>query len=152
MRRNTILLFTTLLVISLLPGFAQPRMLIIATAGSVVDARGQRPFLVVAPVQTDKTKEAMIEVAKEIRGVAGERARNVRAVDEAALPPRQAGSSGPTRSSGSCWETCGRSKRACGSSILTTSCGSARAVSRWSEVPQPSRQSVDAAASCGSTA
>ena len=32
-----------------------------------------RPFFVVAPVQTDKTKEAMVEVAKEIRGVAGER-------------------------------------------------------------------------------
>jgi zinc protease len=43
------------------------------TSGTVVDARGQRPFMVIAPVQTDKTKEAMIEVAKEIRGVAGER-------------------------------------------------------------------------------
>ena len=41
--------------------------------GQVIDARGQRPFLVIAPVQTDKTKEAMIEVANEIRGVAGER-------------------------------------------------------------------------------
>ena len=30
-------------------------------------------FMVVAPVQTDKTKEAMVEVMKEIRGVAGER-------------------------------------------------------------------------------
>jgi zinc protease len=28
---------------------------------------------VIAPVQTDKTKEAMAEVAKEIRGLAGER-------------------------------------------------------------------------------
>ena len=34
---------------------------------------GQRPFFVVAPVQTDKTKEAMVEVVKELRGVAGER-------------------------------------------------------------------------------
>ena len=41
--------------------------------GTVPDARGQRVFLVVAPVQTDKTKEAMAEVAMEIRGVAGER-------------------------------------------------------------------------------
>jgi zinc protease len=36
-------------------------------------ARGQRPFFVVAPVQTDKTKESMIEITKELRGVAGER-------------------------------------------------------------------------------
>jgi zinc protease len=43
------------------------------SSGTVVDARGQRPFMVIAPVQTDRTKEAMNEVAKEIRGVAGER-------------------------------------------------------------------------------
>jgi len=43
------------------------------TSAFLNDARGQRPFIVVAPVQTDKTKESMIEVAKEIRGVAGER-------------------------------------------------------------------------------
>jgi zinc protease len=36
-------------------------------------SRGPRPFYVVAPVQWDKTKEAMVEVAKELRGVAGER-------------------------------------------------------------------------------
>jgi zinc protease len=41
--------------------------------GFVLDARGQRPFMVVAPVQSDKTREAMVEVVKEIRGVAGER-------------------------------------------------------------------------------
>ncbi|MDX1583161.1 MAG: insulinase family protein, partial [Thermoanaerobaculia bacterium] len=41
--------------------------------GQVFDARGQRPFLVIAPVQTDKTKEAIVEVMNEIRGVAGER-------------------------------------------------------------------------------
>ncbi|HEX8558929.1 MAG TPA: pitrilysin family protein [Pyrinomonadaceae bacterium] len=41
--------------------------------GYLGDSRGQRPFVVVAPVQTDKTKESMVEVAKEIRGVAGER-------------------------------------------------------------------------------
>jgi zinc protease len=43
------------------------------TSGSVSEARGQRPFIVVAPVQTDKTKEAIVEVLREIRGVAGER-------------------------------------------------------------------------------
>lgn len=43
------------------------------TSGQVTEARGQRPFLVVAPVQTDKTKEAIQEVVKEIRGVAGDR-------------------------------------------------------------------------------
>jgi zinc protease len=36
-------------------------------------ARGQRPFFIVAPVQTDKTRESMIELAKELRDVAGER-------------------------------------------------------------------------------
>ena len=43
------------------------------TNGTVFDARGQRPFFVAAPVQTDKTKESMIEVAKEIRGLAADR-------------------------------------------------------------------------------
>lgn len=39
----------------------------------LVGARGQRPFIVYAPVQTDKTKESAIEVLKELRGVLGER-------------------------------------------------------------------------------
>ena len=43
------------------------------TSGQLTTPRGQRAFTVFAPVQTDKTKEAMLEVAKEIRGVAGER-------------------------------------------------------------------------------
>jgi zinc protease len=43
------------------------------TNGALMTARGQRPFVVIAPVQTDKTKESMIEVIKEIKGVAGER-------------------------------------------------------------------------------
>ena len=43
------------------------------TSGQLTNPRGQRAFLVLAPVQTDKTREAMQEVAKEIRGVAGER-------------------------------------------------------------------------------
>jgi zinc protease len=37
------------------------------------DARGQRPFVVYAPVQTDKTKEALVEIGKELRGIVGER-------------------------------------------------------------------------------
>ena len=32
----------------------------------VVGARGQRPFFAYAPVQTDKTKESMVEIAKEL--------------------------------------------------------------------------------------
>ena len=37
------------------------------------DARGQRPFLAYAPVQTDKTKEAVIELDKELRGIVKDR-------------------------------------------------------------------------------
>jgi zinc protease len=37
------------------------------------DARGQRPFIAYAPVQTDKTKESMIEVDRELRGILGPR-------------------------------------------------------------------------------
>ncbi|HEX6105249.1 MAG TPA: insulinase family protein, partial [Gemmatimonadales bacterium] len=36
------------------------------------DARGQRPFVVYAPVQTDKTKDAMLELGKELRGILGQ--------------------------------------------------------------------------------
>ncbi len=43
------------------------------TAGRLQDARGQRPFWVLAPVQTDKTKESMVEVNREIRNVAGDK-------------------------------------------------------------------------------
>ena len=43
------------------------------TQGVLQDARGQRPFIVVAPVQTDKTKEAIVEVARELREIAGAR-------------------------------------------------------------------------------
>jgi len=35
------------------------------------DARGQRPFIVYAPVQTDKTKEAILEIQKELGGILG---------------------------------------------------------------------------------
>jgi zinc protease len=43
------------------------------TVALLTEARGQRRFLALAPVQTDKTVEAMREVAQEIRGAAGER-------------------------------------------------------------------------------
>src|SRR5258708_19304090 len=35
------------------------------------DARGQRQFIAYAPVQTDKTKESMVEVDRELRGILG---------------------------------------------------------------------------------
>jgi zinc protease len=37
------------------------------------DARGQRPFVAYAPVQTDKTKEAVVELDKELRGIIKDR-------------------------------------------------------------------------------
>lgn len=37
------------------------------------DARGQRPFIAYAPVQTDKTKESAAELAKELNGMMGTR-------------------------------------------------------------------------------
>ena len=40
----------------------------------VPDARGQRPFLGYAPVQTDKTKEAMVEVMNEFKGIVSSKA------------------------------------------------------------------------------
>ena len=39
----------------------------------LVDARGQRPFFAYAPVQTDKTKESMQEVLKELNGILADR-------------------------------------------------------------------------------
>ena len=38
----------------------------------LVDAEGQRPFLVYAPVQTDKTSESMAEIMKEVTDIQGE--------------------------------------------------------------------------------
>jgi zinc protease len=35
------------------------------------DARGQRPFIIFAPVQTDKTKDAITEIRKELAGIQG---------------------------------------------------------------------------------
>ena len=43
------------------------------TQGGLSGARGPRTFQVIAPVQTDKTKESMVETMMEIRGVAGAR-------------------------------------------------------------------------------
>ncbi len=40
---------------------------------ALADARGQRPFVVVAPVQSDKTKEAMTEILKELEGITAAR-------------------------------------------------------------------------------
>jgi len=39
--------------------------------GVLVGARGQRPFIVIAPVQTDKTKESVSEVDKELKAIIG---------------------------------------------------------------------------------
>ncbi len=38
----------------------------------MLDARGQRPYLAMAPVQTDKTKESLLELRKEIMGIMGD--------------------------------------------------------------------------------
>jgi zinc protease len=37
------------------------------------DARGERPFVAYAPVQTDKTKESLLEMAKELKAIRGDR-------------------------------------------------------------------------------
>jgi len=37
------------------------------------DARGPRPFIAYAPVQTDRTRDAIVELRKELRGIVGER-------------------------------------------------------------------------------
>jgi zinc protease len=43
-------------------------------AGSFIrDARGPRPFIAYAPVQTDKTRESIVELQKELREIVGGR-------------------------------------------------------------------------------
>jgi zinc protease len=43
-------------------------------AGSFIrDARGPRPFIAYAPVQTDKTRESIVELQKELREIVGPR-------------------------------------------------------------------------------
>jgi zinc protease len=39
------------------------------TATRLTKARAQRPFRIIAPVQTDKTKESLVEVNKELRAI-----------------------------------------------------------------------------------
>ncbi len=39
----------------------------------ILDARGQRPFVIYAPVQTDKTAQSMTEILNEARHIRGER-------------------------------------------------------------------------------
>jgi zinc protease len=39
----------------------------------ILGARGQQPFVVYAPVQTDKTKESVVEVSKELHGIVSQR-------------------------------------------------------------------------------
>lgn len=55
----------------------------------IVGAKGQRPFLVYAPVQTDKTKESMMEIQNELSGITNNRqaseAEVVRAKDKKTL-------------------------------------------------------------------
>jgi zinc protease len=71
----------------------------------VPDARGQRPFIAYAPVQTDKTKESLVEVMKELKGIDG--AKPVTATE---LSMAQ---DGMTRTMPGEWET----QRAVGGSI-----------------------------------
>ena len=53
-------------------------------AGSFLPgARGQRPFLAFAPVQADKTKDAMTEMLREFRGIRGERPITADELDKA---------------------------------------------------------------------
>jgi zinc protease len=40
---------------------------------AIPGARGQRPFLVLAPVQSDKTKETMVEIQGELEGILGKK-------------------------------------------------------------------------------
>lgn len=42
------------------------------TRSILFGARAQRPWLTLAPVQTDKTKESLVEINKELRGVIGD--------------------------------------------------------------------------------
>ena len=53
------------------------------TQSVLQDARGQRPLLVLAPVQTDKTKESVAEVIKELEDIAG--ARPIRGAEFASI-------------------------------------------------------------------
>jgi zinc protease len=49
----------------------------------VLDARGQRPFLVFAPVQSDKTTESVQEIVAELNGITGSRPVTAEELDRA---------------------------------------------------------------------
>jgi zinc protease len=49
----------------------------------ILDARGPRPFFVQAPVQTDKTADAIIEIRKELTGIVGDRGPTAEEVERA---------------------------------------------------------------------
>src|SRR6185436_14415697 len=40
---------------------------------SISGTRAQRPFFMIAPVQTDKTKESLVELTREVKGVLGDK-------------------------------------------------------------------------------
>src|SRR6185436_14733115 len=40
---------------------------------SISGTRAQRPFIMIAPVQTDKTKESLVELTREVKNVLGEK-------------------------------------------------------------------------------
>ncbi|RKY50780.1 MAG: insulinase family protein, partial [Candidatus Neomarinimicrobiota bacterium] len=48
----------------------------------ILDAKGQAPFIVYAPVQIDKTADAMLEILDEIRGILGEKPITLEELDK----------------------------------------------------------------------
>jgi zinc protease len=48
-----------------------------------IDARGQRMWMVMAPVQTDKTKESLAEVVKELRSAVADKPLTTAEIDDA---------------------------------------------------------------------
>jgi zinc protease len=49
----------------------------------VLDARGQRPFVVLAPVQSDRTTESVQEIVAELEGIVGARPITTEELDRA---------------------------------------------------------------------
>ncbi len=56
---------------------------------SISGTRAQRPFIMIAPVQTDKTKEALVELTKEVKGVLGDKPITDDELQEGASPNRR---------------------------------------------------------------
>jgi len=50
---------------------------------TLIDAAGERPFYVFAPVQTDKTRESMVEINNELHSVVAERVPTTAEVEQA---------------------------------------------------------------------